>query len=424
MCGCGCACVSVVHVHTARARACCVLRRAARPQVSRGLRLCAIVSPPTVDPPPLTRADADGREASISSEDANRKPLKKRDTPAKLPVVAAKPMSGNRLSVIPGAGEGEEEEWGEEEEEEATPETVTQEGSGEASSVPKAPKGTKRDTPATLPSLPVKKAAAKRLSVIPGEGEGEEEEGWGEDDDEPIPKEVTIAEEDEEAVEAAEVVAPLGSAPAAPRTAAASRASFAPNAAKPAVPDPAATAAARAAAAAALVTWPVTGWLHKQSGGKLYEKKSVGNKLSKWDKRWFVVTEGGGTLAYYKDPKDASRSKAAQGSVTLQGSSVERIGGGDGTFALHTSDRILTLRAESDLEMRGWVRAIVASGGFAEFDLEPTANLKRPSLSKMRTASSLVSVPPVEVRPSSASAVDGGRRRCGGGLLSYSHPSA
>lgn len=37
----------------------------------------------------------------------------------------------------------------------------------------------------------------------------------------------------------------------------------------------------------------------KQSGGKS-EKKSFGNAVGKWDKRWFVLRGGNTVLCYYK----------------------------------------------------------------------------------------------------------------------------
>ena len=95
--------------------------------------------------------------------------------------------------------------------------------------------------------------------------------------------------------------------------------------------------------------------------------------------RWFVIEEGSDTLVYYKDPPQVSNRKHALGALGLLGCTIERIGGGDGTFQVHTKERVLTLRAESEADMRRWVLAFEASGGIAEFDVE---SKKRPSLCK------------------------------------------
>ena len=40
-----------------------------------------------------------------------------------------------------------------------------------------------------------------------------------------------------------------------------------------------------------------SGWLEKHSGGKSDGKFRLGNTLGKWDRRYFVLDEGG-TLSY------------------------------------------------------------------------------------------------------------------------------
>ena len=137
----------------------------------------------------------------------------------------------------------------------------------EASGSNKLKSGHKRDTPANLPSIAPKKAPASRLSTIAGFSEDEDDD-WGDDDDDERPdgRPEAIAEADE-----ADDVPPL-------------RVTDTPRA--PAEPT------ARELAAAA-TTWPMVGWLHKQSGGKIYESKtSFGNALAKWDRRYFVIREG------------------------------------------------------------------------------------------------------------------------------------
>ena len=88
-------------------------------------------------------------------------------------------------------------------------------------------------------------------------------------------------------------------------------------------------------------------------------------------------------MVYYKREPRKHKSERALGEVMLLGCTIERIGGGDGTFQVHTKERTLTLRAlgthslSVEADMRRWVLAVEASGGIAEFDVEAK---KRPSL--------------------------------------------
>ena len=49
------------------------------------------------------------------------------------------------------------------------------------------------------------------------------------------------------------------------------------------------------------------GWLLKASGGKEAKGFSIGNAVSKWDKRYFVLRGGSTTLSYYKHERDADK---------------------------------------------------------------------------------------------------------------------
>ena len=131
---------------------------------------------------------------------------------------------------------------------------------------------------------------------------------------------------------------------------------------------------------------PKSGWLLKASGGKSV-KASLGNVANRFQKRWFTIDGPNSPLCYFKDaPTAKGKQKAPAGSVELEGASIERTGGGNGEFALHTASRVLTLRADDDAAAQGWARAMVAAGAYAEFDVgtafEPARSLNdvRPSL--------------------------------------------
>ena len=91
------------------------------------------------------------------------------------------------------------------------------------------------------------------------------------------------------------------------------------------------------------------GWLLKQSGGK-EGKKTLGNLVSKWDKRWFSIQGGSSTLCYHKTERDAERGKTPSGEINCDGAMIERVLGGvnpsegwEVQFALHVEGRVLTL---------------------------------------------------------------------------------
>uniref|UniRef100_A0A7S3EYH3 PH domain-containing protein n=1 Tax=Haptolina ericina TaxID=156174 RepID=A0A7S3EYH3_9EUKA len=117
---------------------------------------------------------------------------------------------------------------------------------------------------------------------------------------------------------------------------------------------------------------PQSGYLWKQSGGKLDKGRSVGNVVAKWDKRWFSIDEGSTKLMYHKSPRDKASGKAPAGAVECVGCSVERItealphSANDFTFCVTTRERVLTMRAESHQDVQAWIRAVIAGGGWAE----------------------------------------------------------
>ena len=99
---------------------------------------------------------------------------------------------------------------------------------------------------------------------------------------------------------------------------------------------------------------PKSGWLLKASGGKSV-KASLGNVANRFQKRWFTIDGPNSPLCYFKDaPTAKGKQKAPAGSVELEGASIERTGGGNGEFALHTASRVLTLRADDDAAAQGW----------------------------------------------------------------------
>ncbi|KAL1510206.1 hypothetical protein AB1Y20_006535 [Prymnesium parvum] len=111
---------------------------------------------------------------------------------------------------------------------------------------------------------------------------------------------------------------------------------------------------------------PQSGYLFKQSGGKA-DKSSLGNRLQKWDKRWFAIAADSTRLCYYKSHVDRQNGRGPVGYVDCVDASVERVGGeGELTFAISTPERVLTVRAESEQSVQAWVRAILAAGGWTD----------------------------------------------------------
>jgi hypothetical protein len=97
--------------------------------------------------------------------------------------------------------------------------------------------------------------------------------------------------------------------------------------------------------------------------------------LQKWDKRWFVLQGGSTTLNYYKSERDADNGKPPSGGVSCASAHIERASvtansgwGSSGfeiEFVLHTAERMLGLRTNSEDTFRLWVGALVAAGARA-----------------------------------------------------------
>ena len=102
-------------------------------------------------------------------------------------------------------------------------------------------------------------------------------------------------------------------------------------------------------------------WLHKRSDGKIAAGRSVGNAFAKWDKRWFVIEAGSARLYYYKDPNDPKRGVPPSGTVDLLDATINRaLMADDLTFAVHTPQRVLTLKASSFDEQLQWCEVLTS----------------------------------------------------------------
>ena len=111
----------------------------------------------------------------------------------------------------------------------------------------------------------------------------------------------------------------------------------------------------------------VLGYLEKCSSGKPPSMRrfsfGVGNSLSKWDKRFFVLRDGSSVVSYYKTEDDASSSsKPAQGTVTCVGGVVTSDEGDDVTFCLSNPDRTLYLKAGDAASRKQWMDALTGAG--------------------------------------------------------------
>jgi hypothetical protein len=205
-------------------------------------------------------ASPSGKPAEPDPPEVSEGSKGKRDTPANLPKLnaqAAHGGTGKNLVTMAGFAEDDEEAEFDEEDEDGLGEISSQSEDGRpapgaaaagdaAAPKPVTAKG-KRDTPASLPTLPGK--TARPGPALAGFAEEEEEEF-------------------EESARAASERDELGELPE--RT-----------------EDSDVLSGRSGKAAAEPVALPIGGWLLKQSGGK--HKSSVGNALAKWDKRWFVI---------------------------------------------------------------------------------------------------------------------------------------
>ena len=113
-----------------------------------------------------------------------------------------------------------------------------------------------------------------------------------------------------------------------------------------------------------------TGYLLKNSGGKKKDgaivpqrRNSLGNMRSKWERRYFVLDRSG-VLSYYKKASNVNEGKPPSGEMQLAGGfvAVEGNSGAFFQFAVETKDRVLSLRAETEVERSGWVAALLGVG--------------------------------------------------------------
>ena len=124
-----------------------------------------------------------------------------------------------------------------------------------------------------------------------------------------------------------------------------------------------------------------------------------------------------------QNEREAEKGREPSGGIDCHGSSIERLsrptsaaGGWDVEFAVHTADRVLTLRCQNDDSFRLWTSAIVAAGGRAPLQEEAmgpkgkllTSKSGRIILNKQKTGPlDPGMVPPQELDPPPALVVGG-----------------
>ena len=103
------------------------------------------------------------------------------------------------------------------------------------------------------------------------------------------------------------------------------------------------------------------GWLFKQSGGSKEgsgrRRRSVGELLTKWDERYFVLTIN--NLYYFKTEQDFKAGEDAKGSLSIKNNAVSQ-GEQDELFIMAGKERIMSLKAADRAQRDRWVTAIRA----------------------------------------------------------------
>ena len=114
------------------------------------------------------------------------------------------------------------------------------------------------------------------------------------------------------------------------------------------------------------------GWLLKRSDGKTKSSGVChrGNSRVKWDRRWFVLQ--GSRLLYYEEM--LVHGAPAKGAILVQGASVGAVGQPDEyTFAVQTTERVLTLKASSADEAQ---RGVDGPATLSAAESAPTINFR------------------------------------------------
>jgi len=123
------------------------------------------------------------------------------------------------------------------------------------------------------------------------------------------------------------------------------------------------------------------GFLDKRSdghtGSKLSSRAAIGNRLTKWNRRWFVLDAAAAHLSYY-----ASADAAAEGREPLRWTLcdrciVSRSTEGPHMFTLCSDERVLTLRASDEKVLRMWVLALINAGASTQKVAAPLRSLLR-----------------------------------------------
>lgn len=121
------------------------------------------------------------------------------------------------------------------------------------------------------------------------------------------------------------------------------------------------------------------GWLWKQSGGAVSgggkKRRSMGELLSKWDDRYFVMSCN--KLYYFKSKADFKGGAAAKGVIVIQ-DHVAMINKADPTtpqFRLRGKDRIYNFKAENKPIAERWLVAVRATqlAAMAEYNSKQLA---------------------------------------------------
>lgn len=130
--------------------------------------------------------------------------------------------------------------------------------------------------------------------------------------------------------------------------------------------------------------------------------------LSKWERRWFVLTIADKTLRYYKKAVDVEARKAPKSEIGCVGALVSIEGEKPSSsskyfkFSLETKERVLSLKCETEAERSAWLVALLAVGAqhhphssHLPAHLPTSASAPSPlAIAKASSTSTFVPVPP------------------------------